>query len=224
MADDPLAAAPPVGSLMPFDSDAAELDATARGDWSFNTSAGLTADEFTAYVKTYDFGSAPPDFICIHHTADPCTVYTGGGNQVWDQGEAGLNIDQIKAGRQAKVLNLKSYYEKTLGWTRGPHLFIDDRFIWLFTPMSLVGVHAKWGNSFNRAGTLHYSIGIEVVGNYEHKQWPPAVAQLVGHAVAALKQRLGTFELRYMYADPNSKPGMTVDNNGNLEFAPTRSG
>lgn len=52
------------------------------------------------------------------------------------------------------------------------------------------------------------SVGIEVIGYYEHVTWSDPVAQLVGHAVAALKQVLGSSNLDYLYPTPESKPGM----------------
>lgn len=169
---------------------------------------GLTADEFTEYVRTYDFGGTPPDFVVLHHTAIPSTMHTRQPTgDVWDGGEEGLTEAQIKQRRKTKLANLRTYYRDTLGWDRGPHLYIDDRYIWLFTPMYDEGIHAMWGNRFDDAAGMHYSIGIEVIGHYEAKPWPPAVARLVGHSVAVLKQKLGTFELTYQYPDPARKPG-----------------
>lgn len=161
---------------------------------------GLTADQFTAYVDAYDFGSIPPDYVVLHHTANPCTLHAEyPGGSAWDANEGGLSDEQIKGRRLGKLTAIKEYYRTNPSylWDRGPHLFIDDRWIWLFTPMSHVGIHAAEGNSYTQGGRLHYSIGIEVVGYYEQVQWPDAVQRLVGHAVAVLKRRLGTFELRY---------------------------
>lgn len=104
-----------------------------------------------------------------------------------------MDETQIYAKRQRQLTGIWNYYQQQLGWDRGPHLFIDDRWIWLFTPMYYQGIHAAEGN-----GTPYsYSIGIEVVGHYESVQWPQPVADLVGYAVALLKQRLGTFELKH---------------------------
>jgi hypothetical protein len=60
-----------------------------------------------------------------------------------------------------------------------------------------MGIHAAGGNGFRSGGRINYSIGIEVVGHYTHVQWPAPVAALVGHTVAALKHKLGTFELKH---------------------------
>ena len=160
---------------------------------------GLTPAEFTRYVDAYDFGTIPPDYVVLHHSGSPCTrAAPEPGAWVWDAGEAGKTQSEIYAQRKARLINIASYY-KGEGWKRGPHLFIDERYIWLFSPMREPGTHAKeGGNEFRDAqGRLHYSIGIEVVGCYTHVRWPEPVERNVGHAVAALKRRLGTFELEY---------------------------
>lgn len=210
MFDEPLPPADPRTidemDFLPFDegSDAGE-EATRRADpvdpqRFLYLGQGLTAPEFAAYVETYDFGAIPPDYVVLHHTANPCThwaQYPGGS--VWDANEGGLSAEQIKARRLGKLTAIKEYYRTNPSyfWDRGPHLFIDDQYIWLFTPMRHVGIHAAEGNSITQGGRLHYSIGIEVVGYYENVQWPEPVQHLVGHAVAVLKRRLGTFDLRY---------------------------
>lgn len=56
------------------------------------------------------------------------------------------------------LTNLKSYYEG-LGWSAGPHLFVDEDQCWGMCDFLAHGVHAK---SFNAS-----SIGIEVLGNYD---------------------------------------------------------
>ncbi len=186
---------------LPFDDDAGEGEIMPRGvsaEEFLYIGRGLTADEFSDYVRDYDFGTIPPDFVVLHHTAIPSASwapYPTGSR--WDAGDGGLPPEQIKQRRLKKLNAIKEFYRVDRGWDRGPHLFVDDRFIWLFTPMRETGIHAKQGNSYRDAGGLHYSIGIEVIGYFEDVQWPEPVAQLVGHTVAVLHRRLGTFELRY---------------------------
>ncbi len=150
-------------------------------------------------MQSYDFGKVPPDYVVLHHTANPCiqaAAFPGG--KAWDGGEAGMTNEQIYQKRLRSLLGMREYYRVNLQWDRGPHLYIDDRYIWLFTPMYDIGIHAKEGNSYHdAAGHLHYSIGIEVLGYYEHVRWPEPVANMVGHAVAAIKQRISTYELAY---------------------------
>lgn len=185
---------------LPFDHDAdaqtpqKQGSATLGGEFAYIGKA-LSVSEFADYVRPYNFGSIPPDYIILHHTAIPSTLaarYPSGA--VWDANEAGLSADQVKTKRVRQLDRVRNYYRDTLGWSAGPHLWIDERFVYLFTPMYDVGIHAKQGNSYRDSSRrLHYSIGIEVVGYYEKVVWPTAVAQNVAQAVAILAKRLRTF-------------------------------
>lgn len=101
----------------------------------------LTLDEFEDYVRSYYFGSLPANKLVIHHTWRPTA-----------EGWSGKRT----------IMGLKRYYEGK-GWSAGPHLFIAEDGIWLFSPMRKDGIHA--------ASLNHRSIGIEVVGDYDHKKW-----------------------------------------------------
>ncbi|MBA3946199.1 MAG: amidase [Herpetosiphonaceae bacterium] len=199
---------PPIdySTWLPLDTEPDETDPQpdSLGEFSY-VGKGVTPEEFGTYLQSYDFGTIPPDYIILHHTAVP-TLAT------WTAGESGLSDDQVKQKRLVALHGLMVYYRDTLKWNAGPHLFIDDRYIWLFSEMNEPGIHAMWGNSHHNGGRLHYSIGIEVVGDYTQQQWSPAVAHMVNAAVNALRQRLQTFDLRYMYADPASKPGLVFVN------------
>jgi hypothetical protein len=190
--------------LLPFEEDADEgAEGEVSGAYHVDRSRflyvgrGLKPAEFADYVQRYQFGSQPPNYVILHHTAVPGTVHANGGGWLWDSGEEGLNEDQIYRRRLARLNGIKEYYRTRLRWDRGPHLFIDDRWIWLFTPMYHTGIHAAEGNQYRTGARLNYSIGIEVVGHYERTPWPEPVEQLVGYAVAVLKERLGTFELQH---------------------------
>ena len=189
------------GNLLPFDEDAAGDDVINQNvtpeEFLFIGEA-LTADQFTAYVRDYDFGPFPHDFVVLHHTANPSTQHARySSGLVWDAGEAGLTESQIKQKRLRSLTGIKEFYRRDRGWDRGPHLFVDERWIWLFTPMFHTGIHAVGANYYRDAAGFHYSIAIEVVGYYERVRWPDPVANLVGHVVAVLRQRLGTFDLRH---------------------------
>ena len=111
---------------------------------------GLTLDEFRRYVKGYDFGRIKPDGLVIHHTWKPRKDQWYGDNS---------------------IEGLRKYYEEK-GWSNGPHLFISDSHVWLFTPMNTVGIHAGAGNVTYQWGRLKgYTIGIEVVGDYDAEKW-----------------------------------------------------
>lgn len=156
----------------------------------------LTRAEFAAYVETYDFGTIPPSYIVFHHTAIPSTKaarFPSGA--VWDDHEDGLSEEQIKAKRLAQLAAIRDFYMHQYGWSAGPHLFCDDKYIYLMTPMANIGIHAAEGNSTRINGKLAYSIGIECVGYYEQVVWPLELQRNVGFAVATLQHKLKTFEL-----------------------------
>jgi len=101
----------------------------------------LDVHEFKDYIATYYFGTEPADKLVIHHTWRPTK----------DQWKGAVSIQ-----------GLKGYYEGK-GWPAGPHLFVAEDGIWLFSPMRQDGIHAGELN--------HRSIGIEVVGDYDHEKW-----------------------------------------------------
>lgn len=163
----------------------------------------LTLEEFSDYLATYDFGRVPPDQVCLHNTANPDASWAPLGTSTatwWDRDEARMTLTTIRNKRQRQLDAIQRYYV-SLGWNAGPHLFIDDRWVWLFTPLDTIGIHAKEGNSYrDSAGRLHYSIGIEVIGWYGKVVWPPAIQVMVRGAVQALQKRLGTFQIVYKAA------------------------
>jgi len=99
-----------------------------------------SSNSFKEYLKTIK----PPSWaraVVLHHTAAPSLA----------QRPDGLLIQHIH--------NIKNYYQNTLKWNRGPQLFTDENEIFGMTPLTVPGIHAV---SFNT-----YSIGIEVLGNYD---------------------------------------------------------
>lgn len=102
----------------------------------------LTPAEFKAYVDTLDFSQWKPIGIVIHNTATP-------------------NLKRWHDFPRHHWMNmLENYYHNELGWSGGPHLFIDDGAdgIGLFNPLNRIGVHSP---SFNMQW-----LGFEHVGDY----------------------------------------------------------
>lgn len=164
----------------------------------------LTKAEFLAYVQQKDFGSIAPKEIVLHHTWRP-TLAT------WDGART--------------IQGLKTYYEG-LGWNAGPHIFVAPDGIWLFTDMSRVGIHAGAGNAVwqkngqtlrgyyqPNATLVTYSIGVEVVGNYDEKIWSDEMKDLALFCLSALKNKLNittnevTFHRDY---SPKTCPGNMI--------------
>ncbi len=96
---------------------------------------------FREYVNSLDLSRWSG--VTMHHTASPDL----------SQRPRGFTIQHMR--------NLVSYYRNNLGWSAGPHLFIDDDQIFGLSSLESRGVHAK---SFNRS-----HLGIEVLGNYDRE-------------------------------------------------------
>jgi len=108
----------------------------------------FTLDEFAQYLQSTDMNHMrwSPSGITVHHTAAP-------------------NLSQRKKGFEDKHMQyLRDYYKNKLRWSSGPHLFVDDNGIWVFTPLTDRGVHAR---SFNSS-----RYGIEMLGDFDYKDDP----------------------------------------------------
>jgi len=113
------------------------------------------------YLKDKHFGSLPATKLVIHHTWKP-TVKDWKG--------------------QSTFLGIKKYYEGKL-WTRGPHIFIAPDGIWLMTDMQKDGYHAGIVGNWR-------SIGIEVVGDYDHVKWENPIKELALFVIDSLQRKL----------------------------------
>jgi len=116
---------------------------------------------FDDYCHTLVWSAWRPSFITVHNTAVPSLA----------QRPNGLSRQHIA--------NLESFYRDTQGWNAGPHLFVDDQQIWVFTPLVVSGVHSP---SFNKL-----AIGIEMLGNYETEDFSTGRGKKVrNNTVAAM--------------------------------------
>ena len=127
----------------------------------------ILADGIDAYVR-----SADPRWvrgITIHHTAAP-------------------NLAQRPNGfLETHMHNLRSYYQG-LGWSAGPHFFIDEDQAWAFSPLTKPGIHAK---SFNRS-----HIGIEMLGDYDREDpWSGRGLQVLTMTAAIVAELLRSLNL-----------------------------
>lgn len=144
---------------------------------------GLSREEFTQYVGAFDFGSIPPTSLVLHHTWRPRKTEWKG---------------------YSSVLSLKKYYEG-LGWKAGPHAFVAEDKIWLFTPMDEIGIHAGEGNATWETNTgkifqgfakptgaklLSCSLGLEIVGDYDNEVWSCETYKNAVHVIKTLMAKL----------------------------------
>jgi hypothetical protein len=153
--------------------------------WKGIVGRGFAPSDFAAYVAALSFASWRPLFVVLHHTGAP-------------------TLEQWLSGPPAaeRMLNLQHYYRDELGWSAGPHLFVAPDLIWVFTPLTVPGVHSP---SWNRL-----SWGVEMVGNYSIEAFDAGSgAEVAANAVAALAvlhRRLGLkpATLKFHREDPRT--------------------
>lgn len=137
--------------------------------WKGIDGRGLTVQQFAHHVAGLKFSAWRPSGVIVHNTGNPA-LYPLKGHGSWHGSPTSP---------QKRVNESLPGYYKGLGWSAGPHLFIDDELIWLFTPLTTQGVHSP---SFN--GTR---IGLEMVGDFEIEQFNSGPgAKVRNNTVAAL--------------------------------------
>lgn len=109
--------------------------------WKGIVGKSFSPEEFDAYCRGLRWDAWRPSFMVLHNTAAPSLA------------------DRPNGLTETHIRNLESFYRDTQKWSAGPHLFVDDRQIWVFTPLTVSGVHSP---SWNLR-----SLGIEMLGNYE---------------------------------------------------------
>ncbi len=110
-------------------------------DWKGIVGKSFSPTDFDTYCHELQWTAWRPSFIVLHNTAIPSLA----------QRPNGLTLQHIKG--------LESFYRDVQKWKGGPHLFIDDKQIWVFTPLTLSGTHSP---SWNKL-----ALGFEMLGNYE---------------------------------------------------------
>lgn len=111
--------------------------------WKGIVGKTLQAQQFDEYCHTLQWLSWRPTFIVLHNTGRPSL----------SDRPNGLALEHIQ--------NLERFYRDEQKWSAGPHLFVDDRQIWVFTPLTVSGVHSP---SWNKL-----ALGVEMLGDYENE-------------------------------------------------------
>lgn len=134
--------------------------------WRGTLGQSYTPQTFKDYVAGITFqGGFRPQFIVLHNTGAPTLV----------QWKSSPVIGRLK--------NLTNYYNNQLGWMGGPHLFVDDKNIWTFTPLYSRGTHSPSWNGI--------SWGLEMSGNFDTEEFDPAVRDNAVAAIAILSMARG---------------------------------
>jgi hypothetical protein len=111
--------------------------------WKGIVGLSFTPDEFDTYCHGLRWNAWRPSFIVLHNTAIPSLA----------QRPQGFT--------RTHIANLETFYRDTNKWSAGPHLFIDDKQIWVFTRLTVSGVHSPSWNKF--------ALGVEMLGDYERE-------------------------------------------------------
>ena len=131
------------------------------GTWKGIIGASFTPSTFDQYCHLLHWLAWRPSFVVLHNTSVPTLA----------DRPHGLTKDHI--------LGLERYYRDEQHWSAGPHLFIDDHQIWVFTPLTVSGVHSP---SWNKR-----ALGIEMLGEYQTEAFNSGRGALVhANAVAAI--------------------------------------
>jgi hypothetical protein len=137
--------------------------------WKGIVGESFTPDTFDDYCHTLQWNAWRPSFIVLHNTAIPSLA----------QRPDGLTQQHIK--------NLEAFYRDVQKWKAGPHLFIDDKQIWVFTPLTVSGTHSP---SWNKL-----ALGIEMLGDFETESFSSGrglkVQKNIVAALATLSAVLG---------------------------------
>jgi hypothetical protein len=128
--------------------------------WKRIVGKGLNAPDFEEYVQTIQLTAWRPQFIVLHNTFIPRLAD-------WRQ----------VAGEQ-RMQSLQHYNRDTQHWSAGPHLFIADDLIWVFTPLDAPGVHSPFWDAI--------SWEVELVGDYSNEDLSAEVQGNATRALAAL--------------------------------------
>lgn len=113
--------------------------------WADFVGRAFTRDQFSTYLGTLKWTMWKPKGCVVHNTAAPTL-------EQW--AESGPNHD-------ARIRNLKAYYQNEKRWHGAPHFFISRDWINVFDGLLEPGVHSP---SFNDD-----YFGIEMVGNYDRE-------------------------------------------------------
>lgn len=129
--------------------------------WKEIVGRSFTPKKFHDYCHTLKWTGWHPSFIALHNTGSPSLA---------------MRPDGLTA---THINNLVSHYRDKRGWSAGPHLFVDDKQIWVFTPLTTQGVHSpSWNN---------IALGLEMLGDFQTELFNSGRgAKVRDNAVAAM--------------------------------------
>lgn len=132
----------------------------------------FTPDEFDKYVESIKMPRLigfKPIGITLHSTSAPTSKQCGG------------------IITHERMVNLLSFYRDERKWSAGPHLFIDTKQIWVFTPINIQGTHSP---TYNKT-----RFGIEMLGDHDVETPNPDTVYNSCRAMATLCRKIGKSEM-----------------------------
>ena len=160
--------------------------------WTPIVNKAFSPQDFPAYCAGVHLRDWHPDMIVLHNTGIPSLAR-------WRT----HTMEQ-------HMLALQHFYRDQQKWSAGPHLFIDDKQIGVFTPLDHHGVHSPSWN--------HRAWGVEMAGDYENEAFDPHVRANTISAIAALCRlghiKPGSLTICLHKEDPRTThdcPGKHVD-------------
>lgn len=164
--------------------------------WKGIVGNSYSPDDFDNYAHGLHWTAWRPSLIVLHNTAVPTLAQRPNGFS------------------KQHILNLEAYYRDKQHWKAGPHLFVDDKQIWVFTPLTVSGTHSP---CLNKTG-----LGIEMLGDYDKDEFNSGrglkVQKNAVAAVATLSAILGLDpdSMKLHKEDPcttHACPGKNVNKN-----------
>jgi hypothetical protein len=130
-------------------------------EWKGIIGEAFSAADFDDYCHGLVWTPWRPSFIVLHNTQIPSLASRPNG----------LTLQHLRG--------LEAFYRDEQGWSGGPHLFVDDRQIWVFTPLTMSGTHSP---SWNKL-----ALGVEMLGDFETESFSDGRGlQVRRSAIAAL--------------------------------------
>lgn len=149
-------------------------------NWKGIDGRAFSPDGFDHFLTHVVLAHWKPKFVVLHNTAVPKLT------------------DWHKHRGAERMKNLQAYYRDTMKWSGGPHLFVANDYIWVFTHLNVPGTHSPSWNSV--------AWGVEMVGDYDVEPFDPHVRRNTIRALSALhlKAALDPGTLKLHKEDPQT--------------------
>lgn len=107
--------------------------------------------EVREFVESLRWLTWRPSLIVLHNTAAPTLAQ-------W-HATADKDVAAALVPGTTRVNSLERYYQNDRHWSAGPHFFVSDDIVWVFSDPTRPGVHSPSWN--------HLAIGIEMIADFD---------------------------------------------------------